>query len=316
MAELQQLQEFEIPMGREALRGNHSSLLRVADYCEDNYMQATDKRKALEETMAFTTQALASVAYQVGNLAGHTLRMLDLQGAALRQVEARVSMLDQDVSTQLSRTGTLSRKSIKAPATPSTATLGRPPRIPEPVHLPVVPDGKLSAASSASSLASAGSAEGVGGVAAPKGQAAPPPPPLPSSTAPPPPPVAAEVFQLPPPPADLSPPPQAAELPPPLDLPPPPPLDLPPPPPLDVDELGLPPPPPPGFGPEEPSWVPAAYLEKVVTLYPYTRQKDNELSFSEGTVICVTRRYSDGWCEGVSSDGTGFFPGNYAEPSY
>lgn len=40
------------------------------------------------------------------------------------------------------------------------------------------------------------------------------------------------------------------------------PLDLPPPPPLDVDELELPPPPPPGFGPEEPSWVPASYLAK------------------------------------------------------
>lgn len=40
------------------------------------------------------------------------------------------------------------------------------------------------------------------------------------------------------------------------------PLDLPPPPPLDVDELELPPPPPPGFGPEEPSGVPASYLAK------------------------------------------------------
>ncbi|XP_028341032.1 ABI gene family member 3 isoform X3 [Physeter macrocephalus] len=223
MAELQQLQEFEIPTGREALQGNYSSLLRVADYCEDAYVQATDKRKALEETMAFTTQALASVAYQVGNLAGHTLRMLDLQASALRQVEARVSTLGQmvnmhmekvarreigtlatvqrlppsqkiiapeslppltpyyrrplnfgclddighgvkDLSTQLSRTGTLSRKSIKAPATPGSATLGRAPRIPEPVQLPVVPDGKLSAASSASSLASAGRAPAFSGL--------------------------------------------------------------------------------------------------------------------------------------------------------
>lgn len=45
--------------------------------------------------MSFTTQALASVAYQVGNLAGHTLRMLDLQAASLRQVEAHVSTLGQ-----------------------------------------------------------------------------------------------------------------------------------------------------------------------------------------------------------------------------
>ncbi|XP_006534019.1 ABI gene family member 3 isoform X5 [Mus musculus] len=283
--------------------------------------QATDKRKALEETMAFTTQALASVAYQVGNLAGHTLRMLDLQGAALRQVEAKMSTLGQmvnmhmekvarreigtlatvvrlpsnqkvippeslpsltpyhrkplnfaclddighgvkDLSTQLSRTGTLSRKSIKAPATPVSATLGRPPRIPEPVQLPAVPDGKLSAASSASSLASAGSAEGASGIPQSKGQVAPatPPPPPVAPVTPPPPPLSAEVF-LPPPPLEVSQPPL------------------------------------------------------VVTLYPYTRQKDNELSFSEGTVICVTRRYSDGWCEGVSSEGTGFFPGNYVEPS-
>ncbi|KAM7069110.1 ABI gene family member 3 isoform 3-T3 [Molossus nigricans] len=296
MAELQQLQEFEIPTGREALRGNHSALLRVADYCEDNYEKATDKRKALEETMAFTTQALASVAYQVGNLAGNTLRMLDLQAVALRQVEARVSTLGQmvnmhmekvarreigtlatvqrlppsqkviapeslppltpyfrrplnfgclddighgikDLSTQLSRTGTLSRKSVKAPATPASATLGRPPRIPEPVQPPVVPDGKLSAASSASSLASAGSAEGVG-VSKTKGQAVAPPPPFPSSVAPPPLP-ASDICLLPPPAPELPPPPI-----------------------LDVEDLELPPPPPPDFGPEELSWVPASYLEK------------------------------------------------------
>ncbi|XP_040605490.1 ABI gene family member 3 isoform X4 [Mesocricetus auratus] len=215
----------------------------------------------------------------------------------------------KDLSTQLSRTGTLSRKSIKAPATPASSALGRPPRIPEPVQLPAVPDGKLSAASSASSLASAGSVEGASGTpqAAPATPPPPPPapaippPPPPAPATPPPPPDSAELF-LPPPPLEVSQPPSAE-------------LPLPPPPVLEGDELGLLPPPPPGFGPEEPSWVPASYLEKVVTLYPYTRQKDNELSFSEGTVICVTRRYSDGWCEGVSSEGSGFFPGNYVEPS-
>lgn len=56
--------------------------------------------------------------------------------------------------------------------------------------------------------------------------------------------------------------------------------------------------------------APLSSRRAVVTLYPYTRQKDNELSFSEGTIICVTRRYSDGWCEGIGSEGSGFLPGN------
>ncbi|XP_023618378.1 ABI gene family member 3 [Myotis lucifugus] len=400
MAELQQLQEFEIPTGREALRGNHSALLRVADYCEDNYAQATDKRKALEETMAFTTQALASVAYQVGNLAGNTLRMLDLQAVALRQVEARVSTLGQmvnmhmekvarreigtlatvqrlhpsqkviapeslppltpyfrkplnfgclddighgikDLSTQLSRTGTLSRKSIKAPATPTSATLGRAPRIPEPVQLPVVPDGKLSAASSASSLASAGSAEGVGGASTAKGQAAPPPPPLPSSMAPPPPP-ASDIDLLPPPlertvpaPSRHLSGPEGPQVPPPGFPCPPqmhsgPTVNSPLPYFLGLGEGTSCPtactllpyvlprimqaPVSPWLGRRHFSWRPLL-RPAVVTLYPYTGQKDNELSFSEGTVICITRRHSDGWCEGVTSEGTGFFPGNYVAPS-
>ncbi|XP_068920464.1 ABI gene family member 3 isoform X2 [Petaurus breviceps papuanus] len=354
MAELQQLLEFEIPEGREALRSNHSSLLRVADYCESNYVQATEKRKALEETMAFTTQALASVSYQINNLAGHLLRMLDLQDAGLRQVEASVSTLDQmvnmhiekvgrreigtlavfqrlptnqkiippenlpsfepyyrkplnfacldnvghgikDLSTQLSRTGTLSRKSIKAAVVPTSGTLCRVPRIPEPVHLPVIPDDKVSAASS---LTSTGT-EGICGFPVANVPVMPQAPPLPGSMSP-----STEALEksLP---EELSTPQPATDLPPSLDLPPP----------LETDELGLPPPPPPDFDLEEPTWAPAQYLEKVVTLYPYTCQKDNELSFDVGTTICVTRRYSDGWCEGVTSEGSGFFPGNYVEPS-
>uniref|UniRef100_A0A8C9JPP6 ABI gene family member 3 n=1 Tax=Panthera tigris altaica TaxID=74533 RepID=A0A8C9JPP6_PANTA len=332
--ELQQLQELEIPTGREALRGNHSALLRVADYCVDNYVQATDKRRALEETMAFTTQALASVAYQVGNLAGHTLRMLDLQAASLRQVEARVNTLGQMVSMHMEKVARREIATVQRlpPGQKVIAPDSLPPLTPyyrRPLNFGCLDDighgikvergpllfptthpllFRVSLLPGRAPLSlDFSSAEGVGGVSATKGQAAPPPPPLPSPVAPPPPPATTEVFLPPPPLEEVSLPLLGKE----PQLP----LDLPPPPPLDVHELGLPHLPPPGFGPEEPSWVPAAYLEKVVTLYPYTRQKDNELSFSKGTVICITRRYSDGWCEGVSSEGTGFFPGNYVEPS-
>lgn len=101
---------------------------------------------------------------------------------------------------------------------------------------------------------------------------------------------------------------------PPLDLMPPAPNDFepPPPPPALPDFEDLAPPPPPAA--EDPPWVPESYLEKVVALYAYERQKDNELSFQSGALLFVTRRYSDGWCEGVMGEEAGFFPGNYVEP--
>uniref|UniRef100_A0A8C3K7D8 Abl-interactor homeo-domain homologous domain-containing protein n=1 Tax=Calidris pygmaea TaxID=425635 RepID=A0A8C3K7D8_9CHAR len=92
MSELEQLQQRDIPAGRQVLRDHHCNLLRVADYCESNYLQASDKRKALEETMALTTQSLASVTYQVSSLATTFLRLLDLQAAELRKVEADISL--------------------------------------------------------------------------------------------------------------------------------------------------------------------------------------------------------------------------------
>ncbi|NWS77816.1 ABI3 protein, partial [Crotophaga sulcirostris] len=372
--ERERLQQHDIPAGRRGLRDHHGHLHRVADYCESNYLEASDKRKALEETMALSTQSLASVTYQVSSLATAFLRLLDLQAAELRQVEADVSCVAQridmhkekvsrreigslavskrfpsyqkimvppkppclepyyrkplnfsilddighgikDHSTQLSRTGTLARKGLKAAAQPA-GTLGRSTRVPEPVRPPVVPEGKLSAASSTSSLGSVSSS----GAPAALGEGNPAPPPLPSLPGPSPPP-AAPIPPPPPLPGVLDPPPlgdlAVPEVPPPpllgdldmslldLDLEPPPPPALP-----DFEDL-IPPPPP---SAEDPPWAPQSYLEKVVTLYPYTRQKDNELSFPPGALLFVTRRYSDGWCEGVMGDEAGFFPGNYVEP--
>ncbi|NXH22803.1 ABI3 protein, partial [Bucco capensis] len=364
----EQLQHSDIPAGRQLLREHHSNLLRVADYCESNYLEASDKRKALEETMALSTQSLASVTYQVSSLATAFLRLLDLQAAELQKVEADVSCVAQrvemhkekvsrrgigsltvskrfppsqkiisppnppclepyyrkplnfssldaighgikDHSTQLSRTGTLARKGIKSPAQ-AAGTLGRSTRVPEPIQPPVVPEDKLSTASSTSSLISTRYQQlcpgWAGGAPAAPGEDIPPPPPLPSQ------PPAAIVPPPPPLPEDLAlPPPEDLPMPP-LDLMPPapddlelPPLALP-----DFEDLALPPPP----AAEDPPWAPENYLEKVVAIYPYTQQKDNELSFEPGALLFVTRRYSDGWCEGVRGEEAGFFPGNYVEP--
>ncbi|NXS88510.1 ABI3 protein, partial [Erpornis zantholeuca] len=378
----ERLRQHDIPEGQRLLRDQHGNLHRVAEYCHSNYLQASDKRKALEETMALSTQSLASVTYQVSSLATAFLRLLDLQAAQLRQVEADIacvaqsvdihkekvsrreigsltvskrfptyqkvvapldppvlepyyrkplnfSVLDdighgiKDTSTQLSRTGTLARKSTKSSSAQAPGTLGRGPRVPEPIQPPVVPEGKLSAASSTSSLASVSSSGApVEGIPAPPALPGPsllappppgPPPPGPPPPGPPPPPAAA-IPPPPPLPGALLPPP-AGDLPvPPPHLLPPAPHDLEPlPPPSampDFEDLALPPPP----AAEDPPWAPESYLEKVVALYPYTRQKDNELSLEPGALLFVTRRYSDGWCQGVMGQQEGFFPGNYVEP--
>nr|XP_034991040.1 ABI gene family member 3 [Zootoca vivipara] len=471
MSELQQLLQNAIPCARGTLKDNYSNLLKVADYCESNYEEAKDKRKALEETMAFATQSLASVAYQISNLASDILKTMDLQLAEVRQVEAKVCSIaqvrrrqheevqwevficpgtcfsgcsvqeggvegnaflssfpagcslikrkrrivlsaaashrdrsqpqgpetdeakicralgshtgvcfpssvlsaagaaatagalrhfgcvpllarrfgsvtegppkahdpvsrkgalpwkggfqawpfdaksgrlerksppflkKQDHGTQLAKTGTLCRRGNVTSSGQSSGSLRRSQRIPEPIRPPVVPDGKPS-----SSGYSPTEAMEKTGMIAP---AEPPPPPPPTLSPFPPPAEASDV--LPPPlPEDLLPPPPpfaVSDVTPDLDFPmTPPPLDA-----STLEQLVpplLPPPPP----PEKLPWAPDTYLEKVVTLYPYTQQQEQELSFAEGNVIYVTRRYSDGWCEGVTSDAKGLFPGNYVEP--
>uniref|UniRef100_A0A667Z3D1 Abl-interactor 1b n=1 Tax=Myripristis murdjan TaxID=586833 RepID=A0A667Z3D1_9TELE len=105
----------------------------------------------------------------------------------------------------------------------------------------------------------------------------------------------------------------------------------PPPPPEDMamfEEPSPPPPPPPVDYEEEeaavvhysdpyadgdPHWAPKAYLEKVVAIYDYTKDKEDELSFMEGAIIYIIKKNDDGWFEGVCNGVTGLFPGNYVE---
>ncbi|KAM6893755.1 abl interactor 2b isoform 9-T9 [Xenentodon cancila] len=111
--------------------------------------------------------------------------------------------------------------------------------------------------------------------------------------------------------------------------------DVPPPPPPAEDpvfEEPTPPPPPPEdyeddedeeesavveysdpYAEEDPPWAPRNYLEKVVAIYDYTRDKEDELSFQEGAIIYVIKKNDDGWFEGVMNGTTGLFPGNYVE---
>uniref|UniRef100_A0A671KZJ2 Abl interactor 2-like n=1 Tax=Sinocyclocheilus anshuiensis TaxID=1608454 RepID=A0A671KZJ2_9TELE len=67
------------------------------------------------------------------------------------------------------------------------------------------------------------------------------------------------------------------------------------------------------YSEEDPPWAPQTYLEKVVAIYDYTQDKEDELSFQEGAIIYVIKKNDDGWFEGVMSGTTGLFPGNYVE---
>ncbi|KAM7380023.1 hypothetical protein PAMP_003350 [Pampus punctatissimus] len=67
------------------------------------------------------------------------------------------------------------------------------------------------------------------------------------------------------------------------------------------------------YAEEDPQWAPRTYLEKVVAIYDYSADKEDELSFQEGAIIYVIKKNEDGWFEGVMNATTGLFPGNYVE---
>ncbi|KAM6934970.1 abl interactor 2-like isoform 6-T6 [Xenentodon cancila] len=67
------------------------------------------------------------------------------------------------------------------------------------------------------------------------------------------------------------------------------------------------------YAEEDPPWAPRNYVEKVVAIYDYSADKEDELSFQEGAIIYVIKKNEDGWFEGVMNATTGLFPGNYVE---
>ncbi|KAL1770817.1 abl interactor 2 isoform X5 [Sigmodon hispidus] len=507
MAELQMLLEEEIPGGRRALFDSYTNLERVADYCENNYIQvlylqnciSSDKQRALEETKAYTTQSLASVAYLINTLANNVLQMLDIQASQLRRMESSINHISQTVdihkekvarreigilttnkntsrthkiiapanlerpvryirkpidytilddighgvkvSTQNMKMGGLPRTTPptqKPPSPPMSGkgTLGRhsPYRTLEPVRPPVVPNDYVpsptrnmapsqqspvrtasvnqrnrtysssgsSGGSHPSSRSSSRENSGSGSVGVPIAVPTPSPPsvfpapagsagtpPLPTTSASVPTPLVpatvpstapdaaaggaqtlADGFTSPTPPVISSNPPTghpvqfysmnrpaSRHTPPtiggslPYRRPPSiasqtslqsqmnggplynqnPVSDTPPPPPPveePVFDESPPPPPPPEdyeeeeaavveysdpYAEEDPPWAPRSYLEKVVAIYDYTKDKEDELSFQEGAIIYVIKKNDDGWYEGVMNGVTGLFPGNYVE---
>ncbi|XP_010859317.1 PREDICTED: abl interactor 2 isoform X3 [Bison bison bison] len=433
------LLEEEIPGGRRALFDSYTNLERVADYCENNYIQSADKQRALEETKAYTTQSLASVAYLINTLANNVLQMLDIQASQLRRMESSINHISQTVdihkekvarreigilttnkntsrthkiiapanlerpvryirkpidytilddighgvkvSTQNMKMGGLPRTTPptqKPPSPPMSGkgTLGRhsPYRTLEPVRPPVVPNDYVpsptrnmapsqqspvrtasvnqrnrtysssgsSGGSHPSSRSSSRENSGSGSVGVPIAVPTPSPPSVfPGHPV--------QFYSMNRPAARHTPPTIGGSLPyrrppsitsqtslqsqmnggpfysqnPVSDAPPPPP-------PVEepvFDESPPPPPPPEDYEEEEaavveysdpyaeedPPWAPRSYLEKVVAIYDYTKDKEDELSFQEGAIIYVIKKNDDGWYEGVMNGVTGLFPGNYVE---
>ncbi|XP_047629251.1 abl interactor 2 isoform X11 [Phacochoerus africanus] len=418
MAELQMLLEEEIPGGRRALFDSYTNLERVADYCENNYIQSADKQRALEETKAYTTQSLASVAYLINTLANNVLQMLDIQASQLRRMESSINHISQTVDIHKEKVArreigilTTNKNTSRTHKIIAPANLERPvryirkpidytilddighgvkvstqnmkmgglPRTTPPTQKPPSPpmSGKGTLGSSGSSGGSHPSSRsssrensGSGSVGVPIAVPTPSPPsvfpdaaaggaqtladgftsptpPVVSSTPPTGHPV--QFYSMNRPATRHTPPTIGGSLPyrrppsitsqtslqnqmnggpfysqnPVSDAPPPPP-------PVEepvFDESPPPPPPPEDYEEEEaavveysdpyaeedPPWAPRSYLEKVVAIYDYTKDKEDELSFQEGAIIYVIKKNDDGWYEGVMNGVTGLFPGNYVE---
>lgn len=56
------------------------------------------------------------------------------------------------------------------------------------------------------------------------------------------------------------------------------------------------------------------FSERVMALYPYQAQNEDELSFEKGDVISVLGKEESAWWRGELNGVSGVFPSNYVSP--
>lgn len=113
--------EKEIPLQGKNLSDNVVNLEKVAQYCEDIYVNSKEANKQyfLNETKGYTNQALASVAYQIHVLSNSFLQLLENQSAIINDMTVSMSHLSHDVNIHKEK---VARREIGMLTTNRTAT--------------------------------------------------------------------------------------------------------------------------------------------------------------------------------------------------